>query len=379
MSETTPPTSSPEPSPPPPLAETPPPRRERSAFKRILTAVFWLLFGLSIAMNVFLVATVGTIALGGQLFAKPLKMDRAVLTKGDMEQVVAVYRVSGVIDQGTVAGFQRFYDAVVDDDNVRAIVLRVNSPGGGVTSSNEVHHMVKRLQEAGKIVVVSMGAVAASGGYMISCSADHILAEPTTITGSIGVIMTWLVLEETLDRIGIQPVVIKSAHADYWKDDASLLRQPDQRQIAHLRDILNQMQEQFEQSVRQGRGDNLQLVLPTEPEPLALPTGLEPLAVGEFAEEIDPDANAPFNGKAYLAADALELGLIDEIGYRQEAIDRAAELAGLDEPHVVAYTHRVSRLARLLLSAERDNPLQQGADLLEDLQTPRIMAIWKVD
>ena len=370
MTETTPPISPPEPYTPPPHAKTPPPRRERSAFKRILTVALWVLFGLSIALSLLLAATIGARAIGSQLFARPAKMDRTVLTEGDMEQVVAVYRISGVINHNTVVGFHRFYDAVVDDDNIRAIVLRVNSPGGGVTSSNEVHHMVKRLQGAGKTVVVSMGAVAASGGYMISCSADHIIAEPTTITGSIGVIMTWLVLEETLDRIGVQPVVIKSAHADYWKDDASLLRQPDERQIAHLRDMLDQMQEQFEQSVRQGRGDNLQL---------APPAGPGPLAVGEGAEEIDPDANAPFNGKAYLAADALELGLIDEIGYREEAIDRAAELAGLDEPHVVAYTHRASQLASLLLSSERDNPLQQGADLLEDLQTPRIMAIWKVD
>lgn len=369
MSETIPPTPPPAPPPSQPPAAGPvtyvqapaePPKR--SGLRAFFRIVFWVLFGLSVLMNLALLAIVGE-----QLLGERAAMTHVVLDKGDAKQTVAVYRLAGILDNDAVASFRRFYDEVAEDKNVRAIVLRVNSPGGGVTSSNQIHHMVKELQSAGKTVVVSMGGIAASGGYMVSCSADHIVAEPTTVTGSIGVIMTWLVLEGTLDKIGVEPVVIKSTDADYWKDDVSPLRMPDDVQIAYLRDILDQMQAQFVASVRQGRGDNL----PTPPERPA------PAADGEAPVEIDPDANEPLNGKAYLAGDAMRLGLVDEIGYRQDAVERAAALAGLDDPHVVAYRHKPLGLLMVLFGAKRDGAVAESVELIEDLQTPRFEAIWK--
>jgi len=298
-----------------------------------------------------------------------------VLDKGDARQTVAVYRLAGILDNHAVTAFRRFYDEVAEDKNVRAIVLRVDSPGGGVTSSNQIHHMVKELLSAGKTVVVSMGGIAASGGYMVSCSADYIVAEPTTITGSIGVIMTWVVLEGTLDKIGVEPVVIKSTDADYWKDDVSPLRLPDDVQIAYLRGILDQMQAQFVTSVRQGRGDKLPQPPDAPERPAPVAAGL-PAPDGEAPVEIDLDANEPLNGKAYLAADAMRLGLIDEIGYRQDAVNRAAALAGLDNPHVVAYRHKPLSLLMVLFGAKRDGAVAESVNLIEDLQTPRFEAKW---
>jgi len=371
MSESTPPT--PPPATPPPSSQpaaagpityvqVPAEHRRRSGLRAFFRIVFWVLFGMSVLMNLALLGMVGE-----QLLGERAAMAHVVLDKGDAKQTVAVYRVAGILDNNAVAAFRRFYDEVAEDKDVRAIVLRVNSPGGGVTSSNQIHHMVKELQSAGKTVVVSMGAIAASGGYMVSCSADHIVAEPTTVTGSIGVIMWWLVLEGTFDKIGVQPVVIKSTDADYWKDDISLLHLPDERQIAYLRDILDQMQAQFVASVRQGRGDNL----PAPPERPA------PVAAGELPVEADPDANEPLNGKAYLAGDAMRLGLVDDIGYQQDAVDRAAALAGLDDPHVVAYRHKPPGLLMVLFGAKRDSTVAESVDLIEDLQTPRFEAIWK--
>ncbi len=381
MSESIPPT--PPPAAPPPSSqpaaagpvtyvEAPAEHRSRSGLRAFFRIVFWVLFGLSVLMNLALLAMVGE-----QLLGERAAMTHVVLDKGDAKQTVAVYRLAGILDNDAVVAFRRFYDEVAEDKNVRAIVLRVNSPGGGVTSSNQIHHMVKELQSAGKTVVVSMGGIAASGGYMVSCSADHIVAEPTTVTGSIGVIMTWLVLEGTLDKIGVQPVVIKATDADYWKDDVSPLRMPDDVQVAYLRDILDQMQARFVASVRQGRGDNL----PTPPErPAPAADGVSPTlqSYGDGAPpvEADLDANEPLNGKVYLAADALRVGLIDEIGYRQDAVNRAAALAGLDDPHVVAYRHKPPGLLMVLFGVKRDGAVAESVDLIDDLQTPRFEAKW---
>jgi len=346
-----------------------PPAKSPSGLGKFLRVVFWVLFGLSVLTNLVLMA-----AMGEMFVADRTAMSRTVLKAGNTEQVVAVYKVEGILDGDAVARFRRFYDAVVDDEAVQAVVLRVNSPGGGVASSYEIHHMIKQLQDADKKVVVSMGGVAASGGYMISCSADHIVAEPTTVTGSIGVIMTWLVLENTLDKIGVQPVVIKSTDAEYWKDDVSLFRQPDDKQVVYLRDILDQMQNQFAQAVIDGRGEDN---LPPRPTGPREQTG-DPAAPGEEIP-IDVDWNEPLNGKIYLAEDALKFGLIDEVAYQEDAQNRAAERAGLAEPHVVLYRNRSLGLLDLMIGARHDNPVRQGADLLDELQTPKIMAIWKVN
>ncbi len=371
MSESMPPTppTSPTvlPHPPAIYVQAPAPAKS-SGVKIFFRVLFWVLLGLSVVMNVSLICVVGMGVMGGQI-GDQAAMAQTVLSDGSASETVAVYRVRGVIDQDAVAGFRRFFDSVVSDDDVRAVVLRVSSPGGGVASSNEIHQMVKGLQAAGKTVVVSMGSVAASGGYMISCSADHIVAEPGTITGSIGVIMTWMVLDGTFDKLGIQPVVIKSTDADYWKDDVSLMHLPDERQVAYLRDILDKMQQQFADSVRQGRGAKL-----------VAPTGApaRPLAEGEVAV-VDPEANAPLNGKVYIADDALEVGLIDQIGYRQDAFDRAASLAGLSNPKTVLYSHKPVGLFTVLFGATHDSPVTQGVDILEDLQTPKFMAKFQME
>ena len=176
---------------------------------------------------------------------------------GDKDQCIAVYRISGALGAESVARFDRFYRRVKDNESIKAIVLRVNSPGGTVSASEQIHHLVEQLKATGKPVVVSMGGVAASGGYMVSCNADEIFAEPATVTGSIGVIATWFVVEGTLDKIGVQPITVKSNDADYWKQSVSPFHEPDVRQIAELRNMLNAMQTQFNEMVTAGRGDRL--------------------------------------------------------------------------------------------------------------------------
>ena len=339
--------------------------RKRSLFSRALSALGLLVLFSSISLNVTLISVIANEVVARYRRGMAIK----VIHKGQSDQTVAVYHLQGVIQPEAVEAFQKFFDEVITDDNVKAVVVRVVSPGGSVTSSDQIRRMVRELKEADKKVVVSMGGVAASGGYYISAPADEILAEPTTLTGSIGVLMTYFVLEGTLEEIGIEPVVIKSTHADLWKDAASPLRKITPRERKYLLAILDTYQKQFEQVVRDGRGKRLKTI-----------TTMHSKTVGEGddARVVKVTETAPFNGKVYLAADALALGLIDGIGYRADAIARAAELAGLKKPRVLQFLARRSPL-ELLVEGKSSSVLHLGPELLDRLQTPRFEMIWKAD
>jgi protease IV len=183
------------------------------------------------------------------------------------------------------------------DDAVSAVVLRVDSPGGSVTGSETVWREVNRLREAGKPVVASMGAVAASGGYYVSMAADAIVANPGTITGSIGVVTGKLVARDLKDRLGIGSDSVRTnRNADAW----SLNKPFTDEQHAHVEAEADLFYTDFVQRVAQGRD----------------------MAV----EEVDTVAQ----GRVWTGADALARGLVDELGGLRTAIDRAKVLAGFD-------------------------------------------------
>jgi protease-4 len=345
-------------------AAPPPPPRRRSAARRIVLGVLILLFVVSVAMNGYL------------LLLLSLYLDRGfaetVIRDGDDHQVIAVYAVSGVIDDQAAATFDALYRSVRDDPDVRAVVLRVDSPGGTVSASDRLHARVKDLRRRGKTVVVSMGGVAASGGYYVSAPADEIVAEPTTVTGSIGVIAMWPVFRGTMDKLGIEPVVMKSTHARGWKDQISVLKRPDARQRADLQAGLNAMQARFEQVVTDGRGlrgEGGKLLLEEKTYRFELADG----------NEVVHHETVPFNGKTYLAGEAKRLGLIDEIGYRSKAVERAQALAGLSDPKVVVYRKRLGLLDVLARFAGGAAGGARGVDLeaLWRPRTPRIMVLWQ--
>ncbi|MCU1697467.1 MAG: signal peptide peptidase SppA, type [Mycobacterium sp.] len=183
------------------------------------------------------------------------------------------------------------------DDAVSAVVLRVDSPGGSVTASETVWREVNRLHEAGKPVVASMGAVAASGGYYVSMSADAIVANPGTITGSIGVVTGKLVARDLKDRLGIGSDSVRTnPNADAW----SLNKPFTDEQHAHVEAEADLFYTDFVQRVAQGRGMTVEAV------------------------------DAVARGRVWTGADALERGLVDELGGLRTAIDRAKVLAGFD-------------------------------------------------
>ena len=214
-------------------------------------------------------------------------------------------KVGYITVAGAITASEKIIDQIEDfkdDGSVKAIVLRINSPGGGVGPSQEIYDEVKAAAGV-KPVVVSMGAVAASGGYYIAAPAQCILANPGTITGSIGVIMQFTNVEDLLDKIGLKNEVVKSG---LHKDIGSPVRPMSDADRKILQSLIDDVYDQFVQAVAESRQMDLE-------------------KVRELAD-----------GRIYTGRQALQAGLVDELGGFQDAIRVAAELAGIKgEPRVV--------------------------------------------
>jgi protease-4 len=206
-------------------------------------------------------------------------------------------------------------DPVVDeivrfakDDDVRAIIVRIESPGGVVAAAQEIYSELKRVRDGGKPIVASMGGIAASGGYYVACGADSIVANPGTLTGSIGVIMSFPNSEELFRKLGIGFDVIKTGE---YKDLGSLSRPltADEKQL--MGELLNDVYEQFVTVVSVERG-------------------IEPDAVKKFAD-----------GRLLTGSQAYDLGLVDRLGGFRDAVALAGDLAGISgEPTLVKARRR---------------------------------------
>jgi protease-4 len=225
---------------------------------------------------------------------------------------VAVVDVIGEIhyDRNKVEEIESYRE----DDDVKAVVIYINSPGGGVAASQAVYHAVERLRGE-KPVVACMASVAASGGYYIACGADSIVAQEGTLTGSIGVIAAFLRTEELYQKIGLDVTVIKSGR---WKDVGSPYREMTPEEREYLGGILDSAYDQFLQAVSVGRGIDIE-------------------QVRLLAE-----------GRLYTGEQALEVGLVDRMGSYEDAVDLAAEMGGIEgEPRVVKRRLRRSLYERI--------------------------------
>ena len=193
-----------------------------------------------------------------------------------------------------------------EDDHIKAVLLRINSPGGLVTPSDIVHHEIVAFKErTGKPVAAHLMGVAASGGYYIALSADSISAQPTSVTGSVGVIAFMLNASGLMEKVGITNETVKSGRD---KDVGSPFRPMTDADRAALRSIIDAMFEGFARVVREGR----------------------PEMSSESMEEV-------LEGGAFVAPRALELGLIDSVGYLDDTVDRLKSDLGLTEVRVVTY------------------------------------------
>ena len=220
---------------------------------------------------------------------------------------LALVRIEGpIIDSKDAVDEIKEY---TKDDSIKAIVLRVDSPGGAVAPSQEIYEEVKKAA-AEKKVVVSMGSLAASGGYYISAPATKIIANPGTLTGSIGVIMEVPNIEGLMNKIGIKTEVIKSGK---HKDIASAFRTMGKEERVILQGVMDNVHEQFIRAVSEGRKIKM--------------------------EELRKIAD----GRVFTGEQAKAYGLVDELGTLEDALKSAANLAGLkEEPEVVSKKDKLS-------------------------------------
>jgi len=224
---------------------------------------------------------------------------------------------------GVISDSKEFVDQLKDYGNrYRAVVIRIDSPGGGVAASQEIYEAIKKFRaESKKKVVVSMGSVAASGGYYVACAADKIFANPGTITGSIGVIAEWYNYGDLLRWAKLESVVIKSGA---FKDAGSGTRPLTEEEKAYFQNLISNMYNQFVSAVAGSR------------------------------KMKEADVRKLADGRVYTGQEAKSDGLVDEIGTYQDAITEAAKLAGITgSPKVVSPAKKGFSILELLLGDSR--------------------------
>jgi protease IV len=235
---------------------------------------------------------------------------------------VAVLEVEGIIlDPHT---YLESISKIKKDDKIKAVVLRIDSPGGAVGPSQEIYSEIRKLREK-KPVIATMGSVGASGGYYIACAAEKIFANPGTITGSIGVIAEFANYEQLLKWAKVDVEVIKSGEL---KDVGSPLRQMTGPERKYIQNLIDNVHSQFKLAVSQGRGINL--------------------------KEVDKIAD----GRIFTGEQAKDLKLVDDLGSLSDAIRLAGTMGGLKgEPNVVYYPKKKTTLFDFLLSKFESNGL----------------------
>jgi len=249
----------------------------------------------------------------------------ALIRGGETEEItgygdrVAIVEVQGTIlsSENIVRQLKKF----AKQSSVRALVLRVDSPGGSATASQEIYEEVKRIRNSGKPVVASMGSMAASGGYYISVAATKIVANPATVTGSIGVISQFINVADLLKKVGIQETTVKTGK---FKDAGSPFRSLTEEEKLYFQELMINVYDQFVDAVASERN------LPID-------------TVRKYGD-----------GRLFSGAQAKRIGLVDTLGSLEDAIRLAGKLGGIrGEPATVRELKRVSFVERFFDSAKQ--------------------------
>jgi len=320
---------------------------EKPAKKRNLWRIIWGIFtSLAIIGNVFLllllIAFIAFIAVGPRdVFTEE------VIETGPRDSKIAVINLDGIIDSQKSSDLIKQIKSAAENHRVKGVIIRINSPGGAVFASDRIHNQIlKYRDETGNPAVAFMSGLAASGGYYTSVACDKIIAEPTAITGSIGSIMGYFVIQDLLEeKLGIQPVIVKSGEKKDWP---SAFRPPSEEQMQYVQDkLIAPAYQRFVELIADGR---------------------EQLSIQQVRQLAD--------GSIYSASEALDNKLIDQIGYLDDAVTLVKKLAGIEKAQVVEYVKPFSLSG--LLSYKSQNLFRINRAKLYEFTTPQLLYLWSV-
>ena len=327
-----------------------PPPRDRSSRRGGGARAFWWFMFISsilgnIALFLLLIGTIAYFVMGGSggLF------EEHVIQGGVHGEKIAVISISGIIDSAQVDRVQEQLRMARKDEAVQGLIVKINSPGGTISASDQIYNALRQYREKERQPVFAfMQGIAASGGYYAASGCEQIVAEPTVITGSIGVIFSNLVVQDLFEnKLGIQPVVVKSGRRKDWP---SSFRKPSEEELTYINDrLIEPAYERFLQVVETGRQGVLTM------------------------EEIRPLAD----GGIYSAQEAKDQRLVDNIGYLDDAIKLITTAAGLQNPRVVEYKEMFRLVDLLGVHAKAAAGFKLDRRTLDELTTPEILYMWK--
>ncbi len=315
--------------------------------KRTGWRIFWgIILVMSVLANIVLfMVLIGVVA----VFAAGQKgiFTEEVIQAGPRTTKIAVITVQGIINGEKARDIYSQIKTAKEDERVKGLIIRVNSPGGTISASDEIYNeILKYRAKADKPVVAFMQGVAASGGYYTSVACEKIIAEPTTITGSVGVIAGHFIFQELLEqKLGILPVIFKSGEKKDWPSPFQPITE-EQRQYIQEK-LIVPAYNRFVKVVADGR---------------------EALTLADVKRLAD--------GSIYGAEEALAEKLIDKIGYLDEAIEQVKSLAGIEKAQVVEYRRPFS--LSYLLSSRSKNILKIDRTTLYELSTPQVLYLWSL-
>lgn len=287
-----------------------------------------------------------------------LDWDEEIVKEGGHDRILLLH-VDGVIMpgiDGTAFGsggtssdeMQAQLDQAMEDDTLKGIIVRVNSPGGDVVASDEIYRKLLEVKEETNLpLVFSFGSTAASGGYYIATAGDKIVSNPLTVTGSIGVIMSSYNYSELADKVGVKEVIIKSGDL---KDIGSGMRKMTEEEKNVLQSVVNDAFDRFVEVIATGR---------------------------DLTEEKVRDLA---DGRIYTGQQAKKLQLVDELGTLEDAIEITEEMAGVTDATVVRYAERFnfSSLFRMASKQLSGRQVQSVAEMLE-MKPPGLMYLYTTD
>ena len=231
-------------------------------------------------------------------------------------------RVRPSDEEGMVGELKAQLRQASEDKDVKAVLIRMDTPGGEVTAADDLYHEVSKVKKT-KPVVISMASLAASGGYYVAAAANHIVASETTLTGSIGVIVETLTFEKALAKIGVKPVIFKSGK---FKDILTPMREPTDEEAKLVQDLVMGDYERFLDVVAHGRMK-------------AYKQNPGAADVEEFKKVL---RNGLADGRILTGRQAKEGKLVDSLGYFDDAVEKAKEIAGIKDAKLIQYYRPVS-------------------------------------